>query len=86
MTYADNDIDWEAFLELTESEVKSLVPKLGTAKRILRLQSSVVCLTSMFFVTLLALVLWCMGGSNVPLVVYILKPCSYVKCADSQFP
>lgn len=45
MTYADNDIDWEAFLELTESEVKSLVPKLGTAKRILRLQSSVVCLT-----------------------------------------
>jgi len=28
-------------------------------------------------------VLQCMGGSNTPHVVYILKPCSHVKCADS---
>ena len=31
-------------MELTEDEVKSLVPKLGTAKKIQRLQASVVCL------------------------------------------
>ena len=29
-------------MELTESEVKSLVSKLGTAKKILRLQASMV--------------------------------------------
>ena len=43
LIYADNDIDGEAFLELTESEVKALVPKLGTAKKVLRLQASMVC-------------------------------------------
>ena len=37
LIYVDNDIDGEAFLELTESEVKALVPKLGTAKKVLRL-------------------------------------------------
>jgi len=52
MTYADTSIDLKAFLELRESELKSLVPKLGNAKKILRLQASVVCLPSMFIVTL----------------------------------
>ena len=37
----DNEIDREAFLELSESEVKDLVPKLGLAKKISRLQFSV---------------------------------------------
>ena len=39
---AHNDIDGEAFLELTDGEVKSLLPgKLGTAKKILRLKAKV---------------------------------------------
>ena len=36
----DNEINREAFLELSESEVKDLVPKLGLAKKISRLQYS----------------------------------------------
>lgn len=37
---------------MRESELKSLVPKLGSAKKILGLHASVVCFPSMFFVTL----------------------------------
>lgn len=42
LNFVENNIDGEAFLELTETEVKSLVSKLGTAKKILRLQASMV--------------------------------------------
>ena len=38
---ADNEIDGETFLELTESEIKSLVSKLGVFKKIMRLKSKV---------------------------------------------
>ena len=35
---ADNDVDGEAFLDLLESDIKSIVPKLGLVKKILRVQ------------------------------------------------
>ena len=40
-TVVENEIDGATFLELTESEIKGLVPKLGLAKKICRLQCSV---------------------------------------------
>ena len=38
---AENDIDGECFTELTEADIKSLESKLGTVKKICRLQASV---------------------------------------------
>ena len=39
--YSENEIDGDCFLELTESDIKGLVPKLGLVKKICRLQASV---------------------------------------------
>ncbi len=36
--YADNEVDGEAFRDLSEADVKSLVSKLGLVKKILRLK------------------------------------------------
>ena len=40
--HADNEIDGDAFLELSESDIRSLVPKLGMVKKISRLQKQLV--------------------------------------------
>ena len=37
----ENEIDGTAFLELTDADIKGLVPKLGVVKKICRLLSSV---------------------------------------------
>ena len=37
----ENEIDGTAFLELTETDIRGLVPKLGLVKKICRLQSTV---------------------------------------------
>ena len=34
----ENDIDGETFLELSEDDIRSVVPKLGAVKKIVRLQ------------------------------------------------
>jgi hypothetical protein len=39
--HAEEDIDGQAFLDLKEEEAKSLFPKLGHVKKVLRLQNSV---------------------------------------------
>ena len=38
---AEHDIDGEAFMELTEADIKSLEAKLGIVKKICRLQTTV---------------------------------------------
>ena len=34
----DEDIDGPAFIELSEMDIKSIVPKLGIVKKVMRLQ------------------------------------------------
>lgn len=54
LCFAENEIDGQSFLELTESEVKELLKpfKLGVFKKIIRLQKEVrsmgCCLFSIF--------------------------------------
>ena len=44
--HLENAINGETFLELTQMEIKSLVPKLGIAKKLMKMQkSSVSCLS-----------------------------------------
>lgn len=39
LSAAENEIDGQAFMELSEEDIKSIVPKrLGTVKKIVRLQ------------------------------------------------
>ena len=38
ITCADNEIDGQAFLDLTESDMKFLTPKLGVVKKLFRLK------------------------------------------------
>ena len=40
--HADNEIDGDAFLELSEDDIRTLVPKLGMVKKICRLQKQLV--------------------------------------------
>ena len=39
----EEDIDGAAFLDLTEADIKSMVPKLGLVKKVMRLQK-VICM------------------------------------------
>lgn len=41
--FIDNEIDGEAFMELTESDITSLVMKIGLVKKILRLRVQIEC-------------------------------------------
>ena len=58
----ENEIDGITFLELTEADIKGLVPKLGVVKKIHRLQSSVSCFTVLhvqFFTIVMCYVRYC---------------------------
>ena len=44
--YVDEETDGAGFLDLTEADIKSLVPKLGIVKKLCRLQNLVrICYT-----------------------------------------
>lgn len=47
-SFAENKIDGETFLELSEDDVKSLVKPLGVVKKILRLQKPLLPVCSSF--------------------------------------
>lgn len=36
--FIENEVDGQAFLELSENDVKTLTPKLGVVKKVLRLK------------------------------------------------
>ena len=52
LNVVDEDIDGAAFIDLSEADIKSLVPKLGMVKKIARLQK--VNFTRKFSVTVYA--------------------------------
>ena len=46
--YSENEIDGTSFVDLTESDIKSMVTKLGIVKKIQRLQLLVSCSQGVF--------------------------------------